>query len=146
MNNRVGFGIWELLSFWLACGMGIPIAYGFVQPSPYFVCIEDGSSSQPLLAIKLTAQREEPSEVIPGGFTNPFWDSLPPVFTIVSILSFHPSRGECRTAALLSFLGGALGNGREQLNGDRAIWGFGCSMLTECYELSPACVGRANRQ
>ncbi|KAF2981003.1 hypothetical protein EK904_002804 [Melospiza melodia maxima] len=23
--------------------MGVPIAYGFVQPTPYFVCIEDGS-------------------------------------------------------------------------------------------------------
>lgn len=70
MNNRVGFGIQELLNFWLACAMGIHIAYGFLQPSSYFVYIEDRASSQPLLAVKLTAQREEPSEVIPGSFTS----------------------------------------------------------------------------
>lgn len=70
MNNRVGFGIQELPNSWLARGMGIPIDYGFLQPSPYFVYIEDGASSQPLLAVKLTAQREEPSEVILGGFTS----------------------------------------------------------------------------
>lgn len=47
----------------------IPMAYGFLQPSPSFVFIEEGAARRALLAVETESQKGTVFKVVFGDFT-----------------------------------------------------------------------------